>query len=212
MADPNTEGSIQNNGIPKITLGMRASTVLYSPTDKTLSISEMPADAKATGNAITNVRSDVSDVQADVTDLYGSIDDVNDEMMSVKSVQETQAEQMVQMQSAVNDAVQRVDTLTGVDIPVDPSLDAPSVADKFQQIENNIFIQMFPIGSIYMTSNAIAPSFPGVYWEEVVPTATYGELKADAFHFIPGTGTGSSHYWRSTTAPEPEPEDGGETP
>lgn len=210
---PNTEQNIEETGgVPEIEMEVEVFGMVQYPTDKTLSMADMAADAKATGDAIINVRSDVSDVQTDITDLYGSIDDVNDEITSVKSVQETQAEQMVQMQSAVSEAVHRVDTLTGVDIPVDTSLDAPSVADKFQQIENNIFAQMFPIGSIYMTSNAIAPSFPGVYWEEVVPVATYGELKADALHFIPGTGTGSSHYWRSTTAPEPESEDGGETP
>lgn len=103
------------------------------------------------------------------------------------------------------------------DITSPPLLDetGQSIVDALEDIAHavqytNIFIQMFPIGSIYMTSNAIPPTFPGVYWEEVVPFATYGELKTNTFHFIPGTGTGSSHYWRSTTAPVSD--EGSETP
>lgn len=62
MADPNTEQSIQDIGIPVLNFTVAPSQVIYSPVDKTLSISEMPADAKATGDAIANLAADISDL------------------------------------------------------------------------------------------------------------------------------------------------------
>lgn len=64
MAD--TGNSIQETGIPRLVMTVAPATTVYAPVDKTLSISEMPADAKATGDAINNVSADVADLAADV--------------------------------------------------------------------------------------------------------------------------------------------------
>lgn len=63
MADnPNTEESIQETGgVPKLHMTVSPSSVVQAPVDKTLSISEMPADAKATGDAIRNLGSALED-------------------------------------------------------------------------------------------------------------------------------------------------------
>lgn len=72
MADnPNTDESIQESGgVPVLRMTVSPSQVVQSPVDKTLSISEMPADAKATGDAINNLgealRDEITDLAADV--------------------------------------------------------------------------------------------------------------------------------------------------
>ena len=53
MADnPNTEQSIEETGIPEITLVLTVMETVQAPVDATLSISGEAADAKATGDAI----------------------------------------------------------------------------------------------------------------------------------------------------------------
>lgn len=72
MADnPNTDESIQESGgVPVLRMTVSPSQVIQSPVDKTLSISEMPADAKATGDAINNLgealRDEIANLAADV--------------------------------------------------------------------------------------------------------------------------------------------------
>ena len=67
MAD--TDTNIGETGIPSLTMTVSASEVVQAPVDATLSISEMPADAKATGDAISAVASDVADNSADIADI-----------------------------------------------------------------------------------------------------------------------------------------------
>ena len=57
MADnPNTEQSIEETGIPEITLVLTVMETVQAPVDATLSISGEAADAKATGDAIANLQ------------------------------------------------------------------------------------------------------------------------------------------------------------
>ena len=57
MADnPNTESSIEESGIPEITLTLSVMDTVQAPVDATLSISGEAADAKATGDAIANLQ------------------------------------------------------------------------------------------------------------------------------------------------------------
>lgn len=56
MADnPNTENSIQEEGIPEITLVLSVMETVQAPVDDTLSVAGEAADAKATGDAIANL-------------------------------------------------------------------------------------------------------------------------------------------------------------
>lgn len=72
MADnPNTDESIRGTGgIPVLQMTVSPSNNVQTPVDKTLSISEMAADAKATGDAINNLGSlleeEITDLAADV--------------------------------------------------------------------------------------------------------------------------------------------------
>lgn len=89
MSEPNTEQSILNEGIPVLHFQIAPSQVIYSPVDKTLSISEMPADAKATGDAIQNVKDllddDIAGLASDIVDLR------NDLTEDIDEIQETLA-------------------------------------------------------------------------------------------------------------------------
>lgn len=67
---PNTEQSIEETGgVPEIELEVEVFGMTQTAVDKTLSIPDMAADAKATGDAIDNVAGDVADLTADVADI-----------------------------------------------------------------------------------------------------------------------------------------------
>ena len=66
---PDTENNIQEQGIPEITMEVEASTNVQTPIDKTLSIADMAADAKAVGDAIVNLESAISDLNSDIEDV-----------------------------------------------------------------------------------------------------------------------------------------------
>lgn len=66
---PNTGENINQQGIPEITMTVEASQNVQTPVDKTLSISDMAADAKVVGDAITDLESAISDLSGDLEDL-----------------------------------------------------------------------------------------------------------------------------------------------
>lgn len=63
---PDTENSINELGIPQISLTVSPSQNVMTPVDATLSIADMAADAKATGDAIGNIGADISDLTQQV--------------------------------------------------------------------------------------------------------------------------------------------------
>lgn len=74
MADNVTEQSVQDSingtgGIPVITMSMEVSGMTQTAVDKTLSITDMAADAKATGDAIAEVSDSLADLAADVSGI-----------------------------------------------------------------------------------------------------------------------------------------------
>lgn len=66
---PDTENNINQNGIPQLHMEVSPSQNVMTPVDPTLSIAEMAADAKATGDAIANVTADISDLNTDMQEL-----------------------------------------------------------------------------------------------------------------------------------------------
>lgn len=67
---PNTEQSIeQTGGVPVIEVEVDVFGMAMYPTDKTLSVEDMPADAKATGDAIAEANSDIAEMLLDIKDL-----------------------------------------------------------------------------------------------------------------------------------------------
>ena len=65
--EQSTEQSIrETGGIPQIEVSLAVAGMTQTAVDKTLSISEMAADAKATGDAILNVSDSLTDLAADV--------------------------------------------------------------------------------------------------------------------------------------------------
>lgn len=58
MAD--TENSIETSGIPEITLTLDVMETVQAPVDATLSIAGQAADAKATGDAISNLNTSLT--------------------------------------------------------------------------------------------------------------------------------------------------------
>lgn len=56
---PNTEESIANNGIPEIEMEVELFQMVQTAVDKTLSVAEMAADAKAVGDALDAVQMDI---------------------------------------------------------------------------------------------------------------------------------------------------------
>lgn len=67
---PNTEQSIEDTGgVPVIEMEVEVYGMVSYPTDKTLSITDMAADAKATGDAIADVSADLADAIDDISDI-----------------------------------------------------------------------------------------------------------------------------------------------
>lgn len=66
---PNTEENIQENSIPELSFTVEPSQNVQTPVDKTLSIAEMAAEAKATGDAIATLESAISDLNTDMAEV-----------------------------------------------------------------------------------------------------------------------------------------------
>lgn len=76
MSEINTENSIEEQGIPEISLTLEVQNTVQAPIDDTLSIAGQAADAKATGDAIdaakTQLQGEIDAIDADVAALAGT--------------------------------------------------------------------------------------------------------------------------------------------
>lgn len=72
MAD-NTESSIQQLGIPEISMDLSVSQVTTQPTDPTLRNSGQPADAKAVGDRFSETDESIADLGADVAEISSAL-------------------------------------------------------------------------------------------------------------------------------------------
>lgn len=158
---PNTEQSIEETGgVPVVEVEMEVSGMTQTAVDKTLSIADMAADAKATGDAIDQVAGDVADLAADVADI---------------------------------------EQWTGEDIPLNTEDDAPTIAEAFANILENLY----PVGSLYVTA---ANELPAVIsaagtWKEIAVPLTWNDLKKGTRSYIETDNTfqpGNLHFWLRT--------------
>lgn len=158
---PNTEQSIEETGgVPIVEVEMEVSGMTQTAVDKTLSIADMAADAKATGDAIDQVAGDVADLAADVADI---------------------------------------EQWTGEDIPLNTEDDAPTIAEAFANILENLY----PVGSLYVTAANALPAVISVAgtWKEIAVPLTWNDLKKGTRSYIETDNTfqpGNLHFWLRT--------------
>ena len=123
------------DGIPEVTFTLQVSEVVTTPVDDTLSIAGMSADAKATGDAIAQAKSD----------LQEEIDSINTD----------------------------IDSVAGL---------------------------LFPVGSVYVSTSANAPTFGGEnwQWEEILIPVTNGDLMDGQRSYVvkdENVTAGTLHFW-----------------
>ena len=158
---PNTEQSIEETGgVPIVEVEMEVSGMTQTAVDKTLSIADMAADAKATGDAIDEVAGDVADLAADVADI---------------------------------------EQWTGEDIPLNTEDDAPTIAEAFANILENLY----PVGSLYVTAANALPAVISAAgtWKEIAVPLTWNDLKKGTRSYIETDNTfqpGNLHFWLRT--------------
>lgn len=158
---PNTEQSIEETGgVPIVEVEMEVSGMTQTAVDKTLSIADMAADAKATGDAIDQVAGDVADLAADVADI---------------------------------------EQWTGEDIPLNTENDAPTIAEAFANILENLY----PVGSLYVTAANALPAVISAAgtWKEIAVPLTWNDLKKGTRSYIETDNTfqpGNLHFWLRT--------------
>ena len=182
MSETNNTPASIDDGIPEVNFTLEVSDVVQAPIDPTLSIEGMAADAKATGDAIADARSDLGeDIDEAETTLQASIDSVNTTLQA--SIASTKSELQASIASTKAELQAEIDAIeTGVD----------SVAGR-----------LFPVGCIYVSASSTAPTFGGDtwVWEEIMIPATWGDLEDGSRSFktkesvdTPGT----LHFWRRT--------------
>ena len=100
-----------------------------------------------------------------------------------------------------------LDVMETVQAPIDPTLsiqgqaaDAKATGDAIQAARTELtaaIAALFPIGSIYQTTNSTPPAFYGV-WTEITMPATWGDIEDGMRSYLDATGTGTIHFWRRT--------------
>lgn len=157
MAD--TEQSIQDiGGIPEIDEDVEVFGMTQAEVDKTLTLEDCAADAKAVGDRIGNVVADIGDL---------------------------------------DEKVRGIENWTGEDILLKPN-DKQTVAGAIEELQDSTIQNVYPIGSIYMSTSDHAPNFFGTVWEEILITATWSQLKNGMRSHEPGASTGTVHFWMRT--------------
>lgn len=127
MAD-NTENSlVETEGIPEIELEMEVFGMTQAEVDKTLSIEDCAADAKATGDAIADVTADLADAISDITTLANTVAGLNGTDIPITGEQDA---------DSIQEAIAAVDAKTAEDIPLSDDPEADTIAEKIQAVDS----------------------------------------------------------------------------
>lgn len=182
---PNTEESLQQTGgVPDVEMEVEIFGMVQQPTDKTLSIENMPADGKATGDALANITADLTDTMTDV----GNILDWTGEDIPVNS----------QTTDKVASVIAGILSWTGSTIPLTADPGAPSIA----QAVNAVYESIYPVGSLYVTAaNAIPAALYNIgTWIEVLIPLTWGDIEGGQRSYVARdeSSAGNLHFWMRT--------------
>lgn len=157
MAD--TENSLaETAGIPEIDYEVEVFGMTQAEVDKTLTIEDCAADAKAVGDRFGDVEADISDLDTAITEIQG---------------------------------------WTGEDIPL-KSGEAQTIAEAVEELQESTIQNVYPVGSVYVSTSSVAPNFFGTTWEEILITATWSQLKNGMRSHESGVSTGTLHFWMRT--------------
>lgn len=188
-----------------INVTVEDSSIITVPIDTTLSIAGQAADAAAVGEALRNVRPQVT-VDGQTSDAQGVV------LLYASHIPVSGAQDA----ETVGDALERVDGQTGADIPVSGESGAVKISEAIAGLQNangstipvsgtegaatiQAAIQaLYPVGVIVATTSDTAPAVGFGTWAEVRITASWNELKTGGRSWEAGAGSGSVHFWRRT--------------
>ena len=159
-----TEQSIQDSieetgGIPDVEMELEVNGMMQMPVDKSLSLSDMAADAKVTGDAIADINSDLSEIFGwtgenlnvsaeeektiaekfgDVDDALEAIGDTFDHLTGSRiPVSDTDTTTIAAKIDAIDNAITGISRRTGSDLKVSAE-DNTSIADKFDSVDQDL--------------------------------------------------------------------------
>ena len=166
----NTQESI-DDGIPEVTFTMEVNDVVQAPIDDTLTISGEAADAKATGDAIAALK----------TELEEEIDTVDDKLPDLKTELEGEID------DAKGDLQDAIDAVAG---------DVDDLETALAAVAGTLF----PVGSVFVSTSSTAPTFGGANWnwQEIMIPVTYGDLMDGSRSYeavVEGDVPGTLHFW-----------------
>lgn len=190
-----TEESIQQSieelgGIPLIEMDMEISGMTAYPTDTTLSIDGMAADAGAVGDRLETIESAIASSAAHIADI---------ESWTGEDIRLNTSQDAPSIADAVGDNtddITEIKAWTGADIPLTDDPNSSTIADAV----GSIVSESYPVGAVFMTASEDPPAFDGT-WVEIAITATWAQLKTGKrgyAEFEEGETGGALHFWMRT--------------
>ena len=195
-----TEESVEQSilelgGIPVIEMEVGVSGMTAYPTDKTLSIRDMPADAKVTGDAIADLQSATSDDHSAIVAIQEWT------ASSIPMSDDPAADSVYTAVIGNTTSITTIQAWTGANIPLNTSEGAPKISEAVTAVSNSILPTVYPVGSIYMSTSSTAPAFGGT-WVEIAITATWAQLKTGKHSYseleTADSTSGLVHFWLRT--------------
>lgn len=185
---------------------MDDATVITVPIDDTLSNQGEAADAKAVGDALA-LKADRSELQTAITVNGQSADNQGSIIVHAGDITMGSSDA-----TTVASRIGALETKTGAAIAVSTT-DATTIAAKLTAIDGktaddipfitggasllDVIQGMFPVGAIYMTTSATAPTFYGT-WTEILLPFTHDALKNGMFSYVNGSAVGNVHFYLRT--------------